>query len=86
MEKSLGKASSKFGRDASQYLPPLLKAIVTTDSMERAPNYAGCVLEIFACSREKNYSTQSRLSNGEKSGQGFFKVWKRCEPGRAREN
>ncbi|KAI9324547.1 hypothetical protein BDR26DRAFT_903550 [Obelidium mucronatum] len=123
MEKSLGKASSKFGRDASQvervktrkgnskqkapahftqeagvlawrrwhayvgrnsahntkrkkrlpicgrnhvwsnffffvfalaqYLPPLLKAIVTTDSMERAPNYAGCVLEILRAAAKK---------------------------------
>ncbi|KAI9324551.1 hypothetical protein BDR26DRAFT_965606 [Obelidium mucronatum] len=68
MEKSLGKASSKFGRDASQ-----VERVKTrkgnskqkapahftqeADSMERAPNYAGCVLEIFACSREKNYST-----------------------------
>ncbi|KAI9324549.1 hypothetical protein BDR26DRAFT_903554 [Obelidium mucronatum] len=138
MEKSLGKASSKFGRDASQ-----VERVKTrkgnskqkapahftqeADSMERAPNYAGCVLEIFACSREKNYSTlysrvvshrstdnaitsltseigrdpvlfdvrlpvslvlaaMRHLKNGEKSGQGFFKVWKRCEPGRAREN
>ncbi|KAI9324552.1 hypothetical protein BDR26DRAFT_903560 [Obelidium mucronatum] len=80
MEKSLGKASSKFGRDASQVervktrkgnskqkapahftQEAVLAAIVESNSDHRlhgaSANYAGCVLEIFACSREKNYST-----------------------------